>query len=152
MATAGSLMRRRLLTADPGEPVALAVRRMAELNLGALLVTEAGRLVAIFSERDLLRRVVGAGLDPAATPIGSVATPRPVTVTAATPLADCARLVRERDVRHLPVVDGEGRPVGLLSTRDFLQLALDEIEDLAERARRGRQREELTDPYEPAGG
>ncbi|HQP94090.1 MAG TPA: CBS domain-containing protein, partial [Thermoanaerobaculia bacterium] len=71
---------------------------------------------------------------------------------ATTPLADCARLVRERDVRHLPVVDGEGRPVGLLSTRDFLQLALDEIEDLAERARRGRQREELTDPYEPAGG
>ena len=152
MATAQSLMRMRLLTAEPDEPVALAARRMAELNLGAVLVTEGGRLSAIFSERDLLRRVVAAGRDPDGTPVGEVATRGPVTVTAATPLAECARLVRERDVRHLPVVDGEGRPVGILSTRDLLHLALDEIDELVERAGGGRRAEELTDPYEPADG
>jgi CBS domain-containing protein len=152
MATAQSLMRMRLLTAEPGEPVAHAVERMAELNLGAVLVTEGGRLAGIFSERDLLRRVVAARLDPAATPIGEVATLEPVTVTAATPIGECARLVRERDVRHLPVVDAEGRPVGILSTRDLLHLALDQLDELVDRARGGLRAEELTDPYEPAGG
>lgn len=152
MATVQSLMKMRLLTAPPDETVAVAVARMSELDLGAILVVEGGRLRGIFSERDLLRRVVAAGRDPERTLLAEVATAEPASVRADTSLGDCARLVRERGFRHLPVVDREGRPVGILSTRDFLQFVADGLEELIDRARSERALEQAIDPYELIGG
>ena len=148
MATVQSVMKMRLLTAEPKEPVAAVVRKMRDLNLGAVLVVQGSRLGAIFSERDLLRRVVAEGRDPATTPVGEVATPNPVTVPATAPIRQCAELIREKGFRHLPVVDGDGRPVGILSTRDFLQFVVGELESLIDRARSEARLEELTDPFE----
>ena len=148
MATIQSVMKMRLLTAEPHESVALAVRKMRDLNLGAVLVVAGSRLVGIFSERDLLRRVVAEGKDPALTPIGAVATADPVTVPANTAISRCAELIREKGFRHLPVVDGDGRPVGILSTRDFLQFFVGELEELIDRERREARLEELTDPFD----
>lgn len=148
MATVQSMMKMRLLTAEPQETVACAARKMRDLNLGAVLVVAGSRLSGIFSERDLLCRVVAEGRDPACTPLGEVATPDPVTVPASASIRRCAELIRERGFRHLPVVDGEGRPVGILSTRDFLQFVVAELEELIDRARREARLEELTDPFE----
>lgn len=148
MATVQSMMKMRLLTAEPQETVASAARKMRDLNLGAVLVVSGSRLSGIFSERDLLCRVVAEGRDPACTALGEVATPDPVTVPANASIRRCAELIRERGFRHLPVVDGEGRPVGILSTRDFLQFVVSELEELIDRARREARLEELTDPFE----
>ena len=71
-----------------------------------------------------------------------------MTVPASASIRRCAELIRERGFRHLPVVDGEGRPVGILSTRDFLQFVVAELEELIDRARREARLEELTDPFE----
>jgi CBS domain-containing protein len=148
MATVQSMMKMRLLTAEPHESVAGAARKMRDLNLGAVLVVAGSRLTGIFSERDLLCRVVAEGRDPERTALSEVATPDPVTVPASASIRRCAELIRERGFRHLPVVDGEGRPVGILSTRDFLQFVVAELEEAIDRERREARLEELTDPFE----
>jgi CBS domain-containing protein len=105
-------------TAGPEEPVSAAVRRMAELRIGALPVTYNGRLVGIFSERDVLVRIVDDGLDPQRTPVADVMTPQPESVAPTTTLEAAMRLMSVRGFRHLPVLD-EGRLVGLVSIRDL---------------------------------
>jgi CBS domain-containing protein len=96
-----------------------ATRQMDARNVGAVLVTDTqGRLVGIFTERDLLRRVVAQGRDPRTTVVADVMTVDPDTVGPRQPAVDALRLMREGQYRHLPVLDG-GRIVGVLSQRDF---------------------------------
>jgi CBS domain-containing protein len=96
-----------------------AARRMNEHGVGGLVVLDAGRLAGIFTERDILRRVVAAGLDPATTKVREVMT-SPVTVCgAATPLDDCRDLMTTRRIRHLPVYDGR-QLLGIITIGDIL--------------------------------
>ncbi len=139
---------RKVIGAGPEETVAVAARLMVEHRIGALLVVHDGRLEGIFSERDLLQRVVAEGRDPAATTLGEVCTTELETVRETDDAATCARLIRDRGFRHLPVVDGEGRPVGVLSARDFLQHVADELEGLLERSYRRQRAEEQADPFD----
>ena len=109
---------------DPSPPreidhearVADAVEAMRQGNTGCLLVTAGGRLVGLFTERDLLTRVLAKGrsLD---TPMRIVMTPGPVTVEPKDPVRTAIRRMQKGGYRHLPVVDEEGRPVGILSAR-----------------------------------
>jgi CBS domain-containing protein len=115
-----TIMHKDLVVIAPDETVVTAVRRMREHNLGAVLVVDDGTLVGIFSERDLLARVVCEALDPASTRVGEVATPNPVTVSASTPVRECYELFKAKGFRHLPIVDREGCPVGIISSRDLL--------------------------------
>lgn len=124
-----SIMKKHVVAIGPSETVAAAARRMSENNLGALLVVENDKLLAIFSERDLLIRVVAPGRDPSATIIRDVATLNPVTVSASADLATCYRIIKEQGFRHLPVVSETGRPIGVISSRDFLQLMVLRIEE-----------------------
>ena len=142
-----SLARKNLLTASSTVTVRDAVRQMAERGVGAILVVDDGKLVGIFSERDALRRVLAQGRDPDATHLREVATPEPMTVQPDSPIRECAELVKSRGVRHVPVVDRTGRPVGIVSSRDFLSYIVDELESLIEKANLELRREELTDPY-----
>ena len=121
---------------------------MAEHGIGALLVVEEGKLEGIFSERDLLKRVVAAGRDPEATAIGEVCSRDVVTVSEQADVATCGRLIRDRGFRHLPVVDAGGRPVGILSGRDFLQQIADELDLVLEKSYREQRSEELSDPFD----
>lgn len=121
------IMQKKLVVTGLNETVAAAARRMSDHSLGALLVVDGGRLVGIFTERDLLTRVVAAGKDPASTRIGDVATREPVTVRSSAGLEDCYRIVKERGFRHVPVVDATGAPAGMISARDFLQLMVVEL-------------------------
>ncbi len=96
-----------------------ATRQMDSRNVGAVLVTnEEGRLTGIFTERDLLRRVVAQGRDPNTTSVAEVMTADPDTVGPQQLAVDALRLMREGGYRHLPVLD-QGRIVGVLSQRDF---------------------------------
>jgi CBS domain-containing protein len=152
MALIEQLMRTELVTAGPKDTVRQVAGQMNQNGVGAvLLVDDTGALCGLFSERDLLSRVVNAGLDPDATPVQSVATADPVTVEPNTHVRDCAALIRERGCRHLPVVRGR-KPVGILSARDLLSSVVQGLEAFIDQARYEQDLEDGQDPYDHVGG
>ena len=106
---------------SPKSTVRKAVEVMARHNVGSILVlTKNGDLVGIFTERDVLNRVVLAKRDPDETPISEVMSPDVVVVTADTPLHDVLRLMEEKHCRHIPVATPD-RLIGVVSLRDILR-------------------------------
>lgn len=101
---------------DHEAPVTDAVEAMREGNTGCLLVTDNGKLVGLFTERDLLTRVLAKNR-PLLTPLRIVMTPSPVTVEPKDSVRTAIRRMQKGGYRHLPVVEEEGRPVGILSAR-----------------------------------
>lgn len=99
--------------------VAEAVHIMTENHIGAVLVIEGEKLVGIFTERDVLQRVVAQYKDPRTTTIERVMTPNPVTITGEETVCDVMNLHAEKHFRHLPVVE-HGQVVGMLSVRDII--------------------------------
>jgi CBS domain-containing protein len=100
----------------PEQSVAEAAELMGRHQVGCVLVTSDSRLVGIFTERDLMRRVLAAG-KPLTVAVGDCMTPQPVTVHAKDPISAAVRRMDEGGYRHLPVVDESGRPVGVLSAK-----------------------------------
>ena len=116
------------------QPVLEAARMMTEWNVGAVTVLDDERLVGIFSERDIMTRVVSKGLDPATTPVARVMTPNPVVVDAHSTVVQCLRIMTQAKCRHLPVVT-DGKLVGVVSIRDLLQSDIREKDDEIEMMR-----------------
>ena len=110
---------RKLVCAPPAMTVRAAARLMASERIGALPIIESGRLVGIFTERDVVFRVVARGLDLDSTRLAEVMTADPVTVDARRPLNHALHLMYDGGFRHVPVVDGGG-VVGVVSARDAL--------------------------------
>jgi CBS domain-containing protein len=144
-------MNRAVVEATAGETVAEVAARMSRASVGSAVLVEEGALAGVFSERDLLERVVAAGKDPATTEVGSVATREVVTVGPEASLRACADTLKSHDIRHLPVVEGR-RVVGVISARDFFQAASRELEQFIERTRYEEQLRENVDPYDHLGG
>ena len=108
----------RVISVAPDESVQLAIQRMMEEGIGAVTVCEGPRLVGIFTERDVLR-LSAEGPDFASVDVGDVMTRNVVTVSADVGVLDAARLMGERRVRHLPVVEGDN-VLGIVGIRDVL--------------------------------
>ncbi|MEQ8665563.1 MAG: CBS domain-containing protein [Rhodospirillales bacterium] len=110
-----------LLHATSDTDVHAAAVRMSERNVAAILVIDGGVLSGIFTERDLLRRVVAAGRDPQKTRLGDVMTTEVACVDAGQPGFEAARVMHDRGIRHV-VITGAGNPVGygVVSVRDFI--------------------------------
>lgn len=104
------------LTVAPGQSVGEAVALMREMKVGCILVCQEDRAVGIFTERDLLRRVIAAGKALTA-PVSECMTPNPVTVHPKDSIAAAIRRMEEGGYRRLPVVDEAGHPVGVLSVK-----------------------------------
>ena len=125
-----AIMTRAALTDRPDDDLAAAARKMWEQQTGSLLVLEGEDLVGIITERDVLRAVAtGTPLD---TPVAEVMSKDLITVEPGTSLREAARIMTERWIRHLPVLEA-GRLVGVVSQRDLagvLAGALNEPEDL----------------------
>ncbi len=115
----------RVFQVAPSASVAEAVAEMNRQKVGSVLVLESGRLVGIFTERDVLRRVVGAGLDPTKTPVTDVMTSGVQTITPATTIEETLVLFTEKRFRHLPVLDA-GRLAGTISIGDITRWMADE--------------------------
>jgi len=101
----------------PGDTVHDAVQLMNSHKIGCTLVLEDGRLAGIFTERDILRRVVAAGVDPKTTLVSAVMTTSVLTVTPATTIDDVMALMFEKKIRHIPVEE-EGKVVSMISIGD----------------------------------
>ena len=120
-------MSRDLLTVEPGMPVVSVAQRMAERNVGAVLVLEDGRLAGIMTERDLMRAVARGLRDDAI--VADCMTASPETIAPDDTIEHAAVLMIHGGFRHLPVVDGDD-VVGVLSIRDLVQVV---VEDSAPR-------------------
>src|SRR5918911_3764950 len=96
----------RVVKVAPDDPVRLAIARMLEENVGSVAVCDGERLVGIFTERDVLR-LAGEGPDFDEVRVGDVMTTRLVTLSPSDDVLDAARLMGERRIRHLPVLEGE---------------------------------------------
>lgn len=107
------------LQISPDRTVADAVTLMRHEGVGCLLVCQEDRLVGIFTERDLLRRVLAPG-KPLSLPVSACMTPNPVVVRPKEPIAAAVRSMVSGGYRHLPVVGEEGRPVGVLSVKQIM--------------------------------
>ena len=151
MVSIDSMMHKPIVTAEAAEFVDVAARRMREADVGAIVMIENDVVTGIFTERDLLRSVVAEGLSPGSTRVGDVATREVLSVDIGAPLRVCAEALRDRSIRHLPVVD-DGRPIGILSARDFLGAIAEGFEQLIERARFDEQLQGGVDPYDHVGG
>lgn len=121
------------MLAAPEATVASAARMMKEGAVGAVLVVQEGRLVGIFTERDAVYRVMAAGRDPWATTLGEVMTREPKTVAPEESFGYALLVMHENGVRHAPVVEADGRPVGVVSARHALDPELEEFTAEAER-------------------
>jgi CBS domain-containing protein len=131
----GEIMTCKLVTVQPTESVSIAIARMREANVGSVAVCDGPSLVGIFTERDLVR-IASEGPHFAEVHIEDVMTPRPVTVSADDDIVEAARLMGERRIRHLPVVQ-DGMLLGVVGIRDVMGSLL----ELVWRERDGRARD-----------
>lgn len=122
------LAERSLVSAGKEMTVRAACRLMAEKKIGAMLVLEDGRIAGIFTERDALNKVLATSLDPDSTPLSQVMARDPQTIRADKPLAYALLMMAEGGFRHVPVVDDDGAPVGMVSARDALGQDLVDLE------------------------
>ena len=116
-------------TIPPQATVLEALKRLAQHDIGALLVMEGEKLLGIFSERDYARKLVLLGRFSKDTRVEEVMTQEVVTVRPETDLAEAMRLMTEHRVRHLPVVEG-GKVVGVISIGDAVKAIITEQEML----------------------
>lgn len=128
MATVREILARKgteVVTAAPDTPVLEAAQLMNARGIGAVPVMAEDRLVGIFTERDLMRRVVAEGRDPRTTLIREVMTPEPLTATPETTVDDCGALMTARRIRHLPVLSPGGLS-GIVTIGDLLAFQIAE--------------------------
>ena len=117
---------RSVVTVSGDTTVLDASIEMTERGIGAvLIVDEAGAVAGIFTERDVLRRVVAERRDPAATRLRDVMSTAVITCSPGTTLEECGAVMTARRIRHLPVI-GDGALVGVLSSGDVLAYRADE--------------------------
>ena len=114
-----------LFTVQRAATVSDAVKAMAAHNVGIVSVLEGDKLVGVFSERDVVRRVVDRGLDPARTPVGDVMTTELVVADADEDYQSAMRKMDQANIRHLLVVS-EGRILSMISIRDLMRVHMDD--------------------------
>ncbi len=113
---------------EPASSVYDAVAMMAEKQVGALLVMHDGKLLGIVSERDYARKVILRGHSSHDTAVSEIMTSPVITVSPSDTVGDCMRLVTEKRIRHLPVVE-EGKVIGVVSIGDLVNWVVSEQQE-----------------------
>lgn len=124
-----------LFTVQKDEAVSEAVRLMVDHNVGIVIVLDGSRLAGVFSERDVVRRVLHQGLDPARTQLGEVMTASVITGDAEMDYESAMRAMDEAGIRHLLVTSGS-KMLSMISVRDLMRAAIrdrdEEVQHLRE--------------------
>jgi CBS domain-containing protein len=123
-----SVLKRPLAVVPPSDPVVIespapileAIQIMRDRHIGCVLVVRAGKLKGIFTDRDVVSRVVAAGIDPSKTAVRRVMTPSPETLRPTDSIAFALNLMSLGGYRHIPLVDKSGAPVGVVSVKDIV--------------------------------
>jgi CBS domain-containing protein len=110
----------------PYASISEAVETMSNKHIGSILITESGKVVGIFTERDLMKKVIAQKLDPKNTELGSVMTKNPECATLNNTVHECYELMNKLGCRHLPVID-EDKPIAVISIRDVLSWTIDQL-------------------------
>lgn len=114
----------------PTATVLESIRLMAEKGIGALVVMDGEHLAGIVSERDYARKMVLHGRSSVATPVSEIMTRDVITVAPRQNIQECMELMTDRHLRHLPVLDEQGKVVGLLSIGDLVKNVIAEQQSL----------------------
>jgi CBS domain-containing protein len=104
---------------SPNATVLDAVQKKNQHKIGALVVMQDGRVVGMFTERDILRRIVGTQRNPATVTVGEVMTNEVICIGAEADIDEVSTVMKNRRIRHLPVCDGDSRLLGLISIGDL---------------------------------
>lgn len=128
MKTIGTIVKsghRNLYTISAEDSVYAAARYMTERNIGAVTVVEGPRVVGLFSERDLMKRVVAEGRDPAQVKVREVMSTELTIANPGESYEEALSKMQQAKVRHLPILE-DNQLLGLISLRDLLQVDADE--------------------------
>jgi CBS domain-containing protein len=117
-----------LFTVQKSGMVSEAVRLMADHNVGIVIVLDGSQLAGVFSERDVVRRVLHQGLDPASTPLGEVMTGSVITGDAEMDYESAMRAMDEAGIRHLLVTSGS-KMLSMISVRDLMRAAIQDRDE-----------------------
>lgn len=129
----GRICIREVDLADAGEKVGQAAQRMHDRGVGTLIILgDAKQPIGIITDRDLVERVLAAGLDPATTTVSDVMTWDPKTISEDAAIEVALSLMRSGRFRRLPVVNDQDQLVGLLSLDDVLMLLAEEFRDVGQ--------------------
>lgn len=118
-----------LVAVGPQTTVFEAIRRMDRESIGAVAVMEGDAIRGIFSERDVMLRVVLEKRDPEHTPISAVMTSPVETIHRESAADDALKMMLEKHIRHLPVVEANGKIVAMLSIRNLLHEKVEDLKD-----------------------
>jgi CBS domain-containing protein len=127
MKTLADVLAREIVSVAPEDTLGEAAERMAEQGVGSSVVLDAGRLIGILTERDLLRAVAGR-VHTSEARVREWMTEDPLTAVPSTSADEAVRTMLDRGFRHLPVVEG-GRTVGVVSLRALMRAALEDEQD-----------------------
>ena len=108
-----------IYSVSPDETVLAATRKMNQHRVGAIVVMEGRRIAGIFTERDILQRVIGEGRSPAEITIGEVMTRDVVCCGPEATLEELSEIMRDRRIRHIPICEDGGELLGLISIGDL---------------------------------
>lgn len=115
------------LTVTPDETVIHAAKTMTERRVGAATVVDSTGVLGVVTERDVMQKVVAAGLDPTVTRVRDVMSSPALTVGVKTSVESAAELMRQHHIRHLVVIDDNGNLVGMLALRYLLYDLMDDL-------------------------
>jgi CBS domain-containing protein len=117
-------MSKQVLTVQSSEPVSKAVSKLVGFNVGSILVLDdqTKDLVGIITKGDVLRKVVLRGISPLTTPSQSVMSRPVATIHSAATIDEASKIMNEKKISKLPVVDDEGRLIGIITTTDIIQV------------------------------
>ena len=127
--------KRDIYSIGPDQPVLAAIQLMADKFVGALLVMRGDELLGIVSERDYARKVILKGRSSSNTPVRDIMTSSVISVTPHETVHRCMRLVTDKHIRHLPVVEN-GKVVGMLSIGDLVKAVIDDQAEQLEQLQR----------------
>lgn len=115
------------LTLGPEETVAHAAQAMVAHGVGAATIVDAAKVVGVVTERDILQKVVAAGMDPETTRVRAIMSSPAFSVSEKTTVSAAGELMRKHHIRHLVVLDEEGKHIGMLALRYVLYDIMDEL-------------------------
>jgi CBS domain-containing protein len=127
-----------VVMASPDSSVVEAARLMEERNVGSIIVTEEERPVGIITDRDIALRVIAQGKRPEETTIRDVMTPDPVTLNGNMEIFEAIEYVTREGIRRLPIVEADGRLVGIITLDDVIGILGKEMSNVSEAIEKNR--------------